>query len=420
MKRLSILAVASLAVMAALWAGTGVSAAATGSVPATVVPPGTLLASLSDPGGRLGDSFGNAVAVDGNTAVVAGYATGPGVVYIYEKGKAGWPTSPNVTLVGPAGADLFGNAVAINGNTIVVGAYGTTVGTNFSEGAAYIYVKTKSGWPTTPTASLYDPAATTGDTFGSAVAVAPTTDSRTNVIVGASGTYPSPGAAYIYVRRLGQRWPTQPTTTLADPAATAGDYFGGAVAISADTAVVGALNGNAAYVYARKHLGGWPTKPATTLTDPAASSGDQFGNAVALDGHTLVVGADFTNGAQGAAYVYTRGKSGWPSTPTVSLADPLSSTNDEFGVSVAVDGPALVVGSDEANATGAAYSYHQGKKGWPTSPTTTINDPGPSSSYPGDRFGSAVGLASNSVVVGAFFTYGSYYGSIGAAYIFTP
>ena len=106
------------------------------------------------------------------------------------------------------------------GTTAVVGADDT--GANSSAGAAYIYEKGASGWPTTPTVTLTDPAATAGDEFGFSVAVAVT---GTTVIVGAPLTSSSEGAAYIYVKGA-SGWPTTPTVTLTDPAATADDNFG--------------------------------------------------------------------------------------------------------------------------------------------------------------------------------------------------
>jgi hypothetical protein len=57
----------------------------------------------------------------------------------------------------------------VSGNTAIVGAYGT----NSGAGKAYIYVKGTSGWPTTPTTTLSDPAAAEDDQFGASVACCP-------------------------------------------------------------------------------------------------------------------------------------------------------------------------------------------------------------------------------------------------------
>ena len=136
---------------------------------------------------------------------------------------------------------------------------------------------------------------------------------------------------------------------LRDPAKTSGDDFGYDTSVSGDVAVVGApertSNGDgAAYIYV-KGSRGWPTKPTTTLADPAATVGDYFGFAVAVSGKTVVVGALNTDDGTGAAYIYTEGHDGWPSSPTVTLADPLATEDDGFGQSVAVSGKTVVVGA---------------------------------------------------------------------------
>jgi hypothetical protein len=156
---------------------------------------GHLLATLNDPGGAPFDDFSiNAVSVDGTTAVVGAEGTNlaHGAVYIYVKGRHGWPTSPTVTLPDPgnSNSDIFGQSVSVSDDTIVVGAYGA----NGSQGAAYIYVKGRHGWPKKPTVTLADPATTTGtDYFGQSVAVEPGT-----AVGGAWGTLGDIGAAYIY------------------------------------------------------------------------------------------------------------------------------------------------------------------------------------------------------------------------------
>ena len=193
--------------------------------------------------------------------------------------------------------DSFGSSVAVSEKTVVVGARSADSGT----GAVYTYVKGVSGWPKKPAVTLTDPAATFGDEFGSFVAV-----SGKTVIVGAYGTDSVSGETYIYVEGT-SGWPTTPTTKLTDPAATSYDIFGFSVAISDTTAVVGAYGTNTeagtAYIYV-KDASGWPKKPTTALSDPAATAGDDFGSSVAVSGKTGVVGASGTNSAAGAAYIY--------------------------------------------------------------------------------------------------------------------
>jgi hypothetical protein len=171
------------------------------------------------------------------------------VTYVYTKGAAGWSTTPTVTLQDPAATpnDQFGTSVAVSGKTVVVGAYNF----NSAAGVTYVYTKGAAGWPTTPTVTLQDPAATGRDYFGNSVAV-----SGTTIVVGAYGTTPG-GAAYIYAKDV-TGWPTTPTVTLLAaaymaPGTPAGGAFGLAAAVSGTTAIISALGYNpglgTAYIY---------------------------------------------------------------------------------------------------------------------------------------------------------------------------
>ncbi len=109
------------------------------------------------------------------------------------------------------------------------------------------------------------------------------------------------GAAYVFVRS-GSSWSQQQEVTANDGAAS--DRFGYAVAVSGDTAIVGAdgkaSNQGAAYVFVRSGSS-WSQQQEVTASDGAAS--DRFGDAVAVSGDTAIVGADGKASNQGAAYV---------------------------------------------------------------------------------------------------------------------
>jgi hypothetical protein len=104
---------------------------------------------------------------------------------------------------------------------------------------------------------------------------------------------------------------------MSDPAAASDDNFGYSVAVSGDTALVGApdkdvgsaIEAGAAYVSTRA---GTSWSRETELSDPAAADGDYFGTSVARSGDTALVGDPGTTvkvngndiGGAGAAYVY--------------------------------------------------------------------------------------------------------------------
>jgi hypothetical protein len=197
--------------------------------------------------------------------------------------------------------------------------------------------------------TLTDPATTAGDGFGTWVAV-----SGSTIFVGAPGTDSYAGAVYVYGPSRQGAWTLQQTLT--DPAATAGDYFDYAVAVSVSgsTIVVGSFgtnsNAGAVYVYGPSRRGAWTLQ--ATLTEPTATAGDSFGGTVAVSGSTIVVGAAGTNSNAGAAYVYGPSRQGaW--TLQATLTEPTPAAGDYFGVAVAVSGSTIVVGAPGTNSGGA-------------------------------------------------------------------
>lgn len=143
-----------------------------------------------------------------------------------------------------------------------------------------------------------------------------------------------------------------------------GDEFGFSVAVSGSTAVVGAYgtnsHGGAAYIYVRG-ASGWRKKPTATLSDPGPgreARGDVFGISVAVSGTAVVVGSAFARRHKGATYIYVRAANVWPTTPTVKLLDPAATGDDQFGLAVAVSGRTALIGAEGTNSSaGAAYLY---------------------------------------------------------------
>lgn len=128
------------------------------------------------------------------------------------------------------------------------------------------------------------------------------------------------------------------------------DHLGEALSIDGDTLVAGATGvddlgsaAGAAYVFERFD-GVW-TETAKLLASDG-QSGDAFGDQVAVEGDVLAIGAPGKSDlgpVSGAAYVFQRNASGaWEQ--TAKLLSPDGRGYDEFGY-VSVDGDTLVVGS---------------------------------------------------------------------------
>ncbi len=314
--------------------------------------PSTPTVILADPADTSGDLFGASVAISGPVAVIGASGAGstPGLAYVYVEGASGWPTTPTATLRDPKQvfSDLFGTSVAVSNRTIIVGAEGVKE----RRGAAYIYQGRARGWPSKPTVSRLDPGKAPGDIFGQAVAI-----SGATAIVGAYHTATTPGgASYVYSKH-GSRWASAPSAAMNDPDGSGFDEFGEAVDVSGSTVVVGAPDsgGGAIYFYIKGTLG-WPTTPTTTLSDPLATPSDAFGWSVSLSGAVAIVGAPGTDSDSESAYLYVEGSSGSPTVPTLSFQDPAKMSLDAFGDAVAVSGTTIVIGAPNTDSgAGAAY-----------------------------------------------------------------
>ncbi len=330
-----------------------------------------------------------------------------------------------------AGADdNFGDRVAVSGNTVVVGAKaedgGATVidGTDddlaASAGAAYVYVREAGTNNWVQQAYLKASNGEGGDRFGADVAI----DGDTIVVGadnedGAGNASTTSGAAYVFVRN-GESWTEQSILRASD--AASGDWFGGDVAISGDTIVVGAYRENQAFVYTRS---GTTWTEQQILVGSNTASGDNFGRGVTIDGDTIVVGAFFedsdatgVNGSEdnnnannsGAAYVFTRNTGTWTQQAYVKASN--TDQDDLFGAALSLSGDTLAVGvyHESSNATGidgdqsnnglldsgAAYIFVRNGETWSQQAYVKASNTGFQ-----DSFGEAISLSGDLLAVPA-------------------
>jgi hypothetical protein len=420
---------------------------------------------------NMNDQFGGSVAISGDTVVVgmAGEDSGSagidgtpnegvssaGAAYVFALSGINWSQQAYVKPTGTgsgAASDKFGISVAVSGDTVVVGAVGedsSTTGINSAPdagapdaGAAYVFVRSGTNW--SQQAYLKASQVSADDNFGISVAVSGDTvvvgayleDSSTTSInstpdEGASAA----GAVYVFVRS-GTSW-TQQAYLKANQVST-NDQFGVSVAISGDTAVVGAhredsskkginstpdelaAEAGAAYVFVRS---GTNWSQQAYLKASQVNGGDMFGNSVAVSGDTVVVGADLedssTTGidtipdesasAAGAAYVFVRSGITWSQQAYLKASQ--VTAGDNFGASVAAAVDTVVVGApyedssaaginstpdDLGTNVGAAYVFVRTGSSWSQQAYLKANQVNS-----GDVFGISVAVSGDTVVVGA-------------------
>jgi hypothetical protein len=137
--------------------------------------------------------------------------------------------------------------------------------------------------------------------------------------------------------------------------------FGAAMAIAGDTAVVGtgmfAPRGEAAYVFTGSG-GTWTQQQVLVNSDDSES---HFGGAVATSGDTIVVGA-IGDGTYGAAFVFARSGPVW--TRHQKLVPSLPHVRYDFGGSVAIDGDTIVVGSHINGDAEAVHVFVSNGSAW--------------------------------------------------------
>ena len=265
--------------------------------------------------GARGDEFGNTVAVSGNTAIIgAPYKDsyrGAAYVFTCSGSPCIWRQQQELTAAPGARGDVFGYSVAVSGNTAVIGA----IGKNSSRGGA-AYVFTCSGTPCTwrQQQELTASDGASGDVFGTRVAVSGAT-AVIGAPGKTIGNHSLQGAAYVFTcTGIPCTWRQQQELTASHGASR--DEFGNRVAVSVNTVIIGNNSKQgAAYVFTCsgtpctwKVRRWWPFRTRKQkqqeLTAGDGARGDEFGYSVAVSGNTAIIGAAYKNSYQGAAYVF--------------------------------------------------------------------------------------------------------------------
>ncbi|MCB9838539.1 MAG: hypothetical protein H6813_04305 [Phycisphaeraceae bacterium] len=369
-------------------------------------------AKLTASDGAAGDQFGFSVGISGTTAIVGApfedeSAADAGAVYVFDR-ISGLELMKLLAGDGDSG-DAFGHAVAIDGTTAIIGApQDNELGAD--AGAVYVF-STLTGqqlFKLTPG----DGAA--GDRFGGSVAI-----SGTLAVIGSAlddDNGGSSGSAYVFDIRTGQEL----HKLLPDDGA-GNDQFGCAVAISGTGVVVGAYhksdNGTwngAAYSFDAR------SGQQLQRFDPGFSIGalDQFGVSVAASGTTALIGANKEAGAisgSGAVFYFDM-LTGEMITKAYAAVGVL---NDNFGIAVALDGSTALIGADfaddQGDASGAAYFFDVGNRAACPGAQIAEYPATPGAQDPGA--GNAVAIDATTAIVGSW--YGDIYSfQTGAAYLY--
>jgi hypothetical protein len=429
------------------------------------------------------DAFGVSVAISGDTAVIGAYGQGydasganllvsAGAAYVFTRSGSTWSQQQKLVGTGTNGrvaSDWFGS-VAISGDTAIVGANGQgydAAGVNpvGGAGAVFAYSRVTTIW--SQDQKIVDTIVPQSRTdlvsanFGKAIAIS---DDGLTMIVGAlnddtdasGGNYLSDaGAAYVYIKSGGNWVLQQKLVGTGTNGRVSMDYFGGSVAISGNTVVIGASNqdydasganlldsAGAAYVFTRSGTTWTQEQKLVGTGTNARTASNGFGGNVAISGDTAVIGANGqgydANGANllavaGAAYVFTRSGTTWSQQQKlVGTGTNGRVSSDSFGGSVAISGDTAVIGAngqvyDASGANlldfaGAAYVFTRSGTTW--TQEQKLVGTGTNGRVAWDNFGWSVAISGDTAVIGAYrqdydASGANLQADAGAAYVFT-
>jgi hypothetical protein len=300
---------------------------------------------------QAGERFGASVAIDGDRLIVGatdklvGSNFDQGAAYIFERAVGVWSEQQKLVASDGASDDFFGTEVDLRGARAIVGSPFRDEPAGADHGAAYVFALDAGLWNEETRLDFFG--ADPGAEFGTGVAI-----DGAFAAVGAwladGPAGATQGAAQVF-ERASDRW-IMPDQTVPAPAPS---QFGTSIAISNDTLVVGApledigaiSSAGAVYVYRRDALT-WRLEQRLTAESDARQDG-LFGWSVALDGDELLVGSRFgidtTTGYQ-QAFLFARTGSTWTREAVLSPSGTFDGLIN-FGWSVDIDGDTAVVGA---------------------------------------------------------------------------
>ncbi len=299
-------------------------------------------------------------ASDGDTLVIGERWLGTAKVFVHS--DQGWRLQQELSPSSPEPND-YGSSVAISGDTLAVGDFYDD-GIGADPGKVHIYTRSGGAW------TLQQTLAPNGDayrSFGLSVAL-----SGDTLLVGAPyvklGADRWAGCAYVFTRS-GTAWAQRAKITCAHP--TEDDYFGYALALQGGTAVVTAnmkdtparVNNGEAFVFTGSGAD-WTQR--ATLLPSDGDAAPMFGDCVALDGGTIVVGSSRAEKG-GALYVYSGAGADWRQQARLTTSD--AKVGEDLGMNVALQGDVILAAKvaeakDPVYARGAGYVFRREGTTW--------------------------------------------------------
>jgi hypothetical protein len=290
-----------------------------------------------------------------------------GSAYVFTECSGLWTEIAQLLDPFPAVGDHFGSRVAIDGERIVVGC-NLDDSCAVDAGSAFVFARHDPGTPANPCddswileAQLLPSNCQVGQGFGASVAI-----QGDRIAVGAplDDTPEQDRGSVTIFERVGTAWFQREKLTAPDGVAM--DGFGNSIALSGDTILIGAslddspeVDRGSAYVF-RLIAGAWGLEQQ--LTGSGGAAADLFGFSVDVDGDLAIVSSLDSNDAgasTGSLCLFRRTNSVWTEAQHVTSGD--AAAGDEFGAGLALDGTTMLIGAqrddDAFNSSGSAYAF---------------------------------------------------------------
>ncbi|NOQ24877.1 MAG: hypothetical protein GQ564_05890 [Bacteroidales bacterium] len=297
------------------------------------------------------------VGASGNNGIGAVYS------FRFNLQIGSWESHAIIKANDAVAGDSFGNAIDINNNIAVVGAYLKDLEVS-NTGCAYIFGLENGRWVQLQRLQASDGEA--NDYFGYSVNIHGST-----IVVGAyaeDSAASNSGSCYIYEKE-GDEWVEVQKILPENPEAS--EYFGYSSAIYGDWIVVGSvlkdmsgINSGSASVYRRDSANKNNWILFQTLQADDMEPEDRFGISVVIENETIIVGSftEDTGGSNtGSVYVFKLENNEWVQKQKIQPAD--LSTNKYFGYAIGLQNNQAIIGAynDVINevSSGSAYIFEQ-------------------------------------------------------------
>ncbi|MDP7071219.1 MAG: hypothetical protein QF561_07735 [Phycisphaerales bacterium] len=310
------------------------------------------------------ERFGYAAAMSGEVLVIGSKVkvvdglVDAGAAYVFERMDGDWVETAIITAPVPQQGALFSSSVDIDGDTIVIGARNA----DDLAGAAWIYARDESGdWVSQ--GALIGTGVDAGDSFGFSAAIQGDTALVGAPYLASCGGTSKCGGVFVF-ERDGDAW-VEVDLLLPDDLGSE-DYFGWDCDLDEDgdrivaTSVYdddNAWQAGAGYVWDKQDEGSW-SQMAKLL--PSDGSEQDMCKSCEVQGDTVVIASWYGNEDKGEAWVWRKNADQWTEVAMLRASD--GETIDIFGRSAALDGDTVVIGADWHNVdgfenAGAAYVF---------------------------------------------------------------